>query len=410
MAGLLDFEDPRTMGLLNAGLGIMAQAGDTSRQFGLGQALASGLGTMQQTQLQAEMLKRQKAQEDLQMQMRQMQFGQMQQQIKDQEAAKKQAAMMPQIISQFGDDYQGMIKAGIDPALVKSIAESKNFGRLKVARVEELSGEGGKKIKQQFDEYGNAIGSALDGYVAPEKIDLGDKVVFSMPTVGAAFKKGMSAAEKDASARGWAGVQLQKDQQYKPQWNNDLGKFIVAPSRDLPNGKSIELAGYSKADKPLTEAQGKATAFSARMLNADNEINDLIKEGVKTPSIIKRSVENAPLIGGALGGAANKFVASEKQQKMEQAQRDFVNAVLRQESGASISPSEFDNASKQYFPQFGDSPTVIAQKAKNRAIAIEGMKTQAGSGAAQVKGILEKVPQAKSGSSDIEALLGKYGG
>ena len=86
MAGLLDFEDPRTMGLLNAGLGIMAQAGDTSRQFGLGQALASGLGTMQQTQLQAEMLKRQKAQEDLQMQMRQMQFGQMQQEVAKQKA------------------------------------------------------------------------------------------------------------------------------------------------------------------------------------------------------------------------------------------------------------------------------------------------------------------------------------
>ena len=410
MAGLLDFEDPQQAGLLAFAQNMFAAGAPQTRRVGIGEALAGGLGGMQQAQLQAEMLKRQKAQEDLQMQMRQMQFGEMQQQVKDQESMRQRAAMMPQIIAKFGDDYQGMIKAGIDHALVKNIAESKNFGRAKVARTLEVSGEGGKKMQQQFDVYGDPVGNALDGYVAPEKIDLGDKVVFSMPTVGAAFKKGMSAAEKDASARGWAGVRLQKDQQYKPQWNNDLGKFIVAPSRDLPNGKSIELAGYSKADKPLTEAQGKATAFSARMLNADNEINDLIKDGVKTPSIIKRSVENAPLIGGALGGAANKFVASEKQQKMEQAQRDFVNAVLRQESGASISPSEFDNASKQYFPQFGDSPTVIAQKAKNRAIAIEGMKTQAGSGAAQVKGILEKVPQAKSGSSDIEALLGKYGG
>lgn len=69
MAGLLDFEDPRTMGLLNAGLGIMAQAGDTSRQFGLGQALASGLNTMQQTQLQAEMLKRQREMMDAQLSM-----------------------------------------------------------------------------------------------------------------------------------------------------------------------------------------------------------------------------------------------------------------------------------------------------------------------------------------------------
>jgi hypothetical protein len=80
-------------------------------------------------------------------------------------------------------------------------------------------------------------------------------------------------------------------------------------------------------------------------------------------------------------GPLGNFAASPSQQKMEQAQRDFVNAVLRQESGASISPAEFDNARKQYFPQPGDSGEVIAQKAKNRAIAIDGMRTQAGPGA-----------------------------
>lgn len=410
MAGLLDFEDPQQAGLLAFAHGMFQAGGRQPSPTGLGQALTGSMMNMQQAQLQAEMLKRKKAQDDMEMQVNQMKFGQMQQQIKDQEAAKQRAALMPQIIAKFGNDYQGMIRAGLDPKLVRELADSRNYGRDEVARTQEIGTNDGKKLIRSFSKFGDVVGQDQTGYIAPERIDLGDKVVFGMPTVGAAFKKGMSAAEKDASAHRWAGFNLQKDQQYKPQWNNDLGKFIVPPSRDLPNGKSIELAGYSKADKPLTEAQGKATAFSARMLNADNEINDLIKEGVQTPSIIKRSVENAPLIGGALGGAANKFVASERQQKMEQAQRDFVNAVLRQESGASISPSEFDNASKQYFPQFGDSPTVIAQKAKNRAIAIEGMKTQAGSGAAQVKGILEKVPQAKSGSSDIEALLGKYGG
>jgi len=35
----------------------------------------------------------------------------------------------------------------------------------------------------------------------------------------------------------------------------------------------------------------------------------------------------------------------------EQAKKNFVNAVLRLESGAVISPSEFTNADKQYFPQ-----------------------------------------------------------
>ena len=44
--GLLDnfnFDDPRTMGLLQAGLGVMAQAGDTSRPYNVGQALSGGL-------------------------------------------------------------------------------------------------------------------------------------------------------------------------------------------------------------------------------------------------------------------------------------------------------------------------------------------------------------------------------
>ena len=43
-----------------------------------------------------------------------------------------------------------------------------------------------------------------------------------------------------------------------------------------------------------------------------------------------------------------------------------MNAVLRQESGAAISPTEFDSAQKQYFPQSGDSQQVITQKAANR--------------------------------------------
>ena len=69
---------------------------------------------------------------------------------------------------------------------------------------------------------------------------------------------------------------------------------------------------------------------------------------------------------------------SAKTQQVEQAQRDFVNAVLRQESGAVIAPSEFDNAQKQYFTQPGDKKEVIEQKRKNRETAIAGLKVMAG--------------------------------
>ncbi len=68
-------------------------------------------------------------------------------------------------------------------------------------------------------------------------------------------------------------------------------------------------------------------------------------------------------------------------QKAVQAQRDFINAVLRQESGASIAPSEFDNGVRQYFPQPGDKPSVLEQKRRNRETAIQGFKNIAGNAA-----------------------------
>ena len=60
--------------------------------------------------------------------------------------------------------------------------------------------------------------------------------------------------------------------------------------------------------------------------------------------------------------------------QLDQAKRDFVNAVLRRESGAVISDAEFANADQQYFPQIGDDAATKAQKARNRAVALEGMK------------------------------------
>jgi len=57
---------------------------------------------------------------------------------------------------------------------------------------------------------------------------------------------------------------------------------------------------------------------------------------------------------------------SDEYKQIEQAQRDFINATLRRESGAAIAPSEFENAQLQYFPQPGDTPEVVKQKQKNR--------------------------------------------
>jgi hypothetical protein len=80
-----------------------------------------------------------------------------------------------------------------------------------------------------------------------------------------------------------------------------------------------------------------------------------------------------------IAGRVANMMSGSQEQKLAQAQRDFVNAVLRLESGAVIGQDEFENATQQYFPQPGDSKEVIAQKAQNRERAISGLGKLSGS-------------------------------
>jgi len=137
------------------------------------------------------------------------------------------------------------------------------------------------------------------------------------------------------------------------------------------------------ASKPLTEGQAKGLLFGSRAQEADKILSGLEAQGVTRPGAVKQTAETAaglvPFIGDKVAdvaGSATNWTQSADQQKVEQAQRDFVNAVLRRESGAVISPEEFRNASKQYFPAVGDSDAVRAQKAKNRALAARGLMAE----------------------------------
>lgn len=135
--------------------------------------------------------------------------------------------------------------------------------------------------------------------------------------------------------------------------------------------------------KPLNEGQSKAVGYGTRAAESSRIIDDVGQGGKVQPSLLKRAAESVPLVGEGLGMVANQF-ASPEQQQVEQAQRDYVNAVLRQESGAAISQSEFDNARRQYFPQPGDSPEVVEQKRRNRETAIDGFRVAAGPGAKHI--------------------------
>lgn len=132
----------------------------------------------------------------------------------------------------------------------------------------------------------------------------------------------------------------------------------------------------------MTEQQSKDALFGSRMQESHKILTELEAKDIKAP------VMNSLPYGDKFSNALPSILggASAEQQQYVQAQRDFINAVLRKESGAVIAPSEFENAQKQYFPQIGDSKEVIAQKARNRELAMNMIISGAGAqGQEQIK-------------------------
>lgn len=123
----------------------------------------------------------------------------------------------------------------------------------------------------------------------------------------------------------------------------------------------------SSNGKPLTDAQATALGYANRIAQASQTLDTLGKQ------FAGANVQNV------FGGYVPNILKSSDRQQYEQAQQNFVNAVLRKESGAAIAQSEFDNAKKQYFPQPGDSDAVIAQKKANRDLVYNNFLISAGS-------------------------------
>lgn len=150
---------------------------------------------------------------------------------------------------------------------------------------------------------------------------------------------------------------------------------IVATPVVGPDGKPV---GGSAGAK-LTETQGKATTFAARMQDAENTIGKLEKTGVSGSDF--RTM--------AAGSGFTNWLASPEGQEYRQAQENWVTANLRQESGAAIGKDEMAKDIRKFFPAVGDGPAVIEQKSRARQVAQRGMMMQAGPGAKDVQKIVD---------------------
>lgn len=227
----------------------------------------------------------------------------------------------------------------------------------------------------------------------PEKIDLGGKLVtIDINPNSPTFKQQITEFAKTASPDAVLSSETTKRGQNltDARAREQLAQGKVPAGYRLKADGSLEFIPGGPADpaagggKPLTEGQGNAVAFGMRMAEADKILENLAKAGTEKGTV----VGGTPFIGESLSQNLPSWLggSNESQQQYNQAKANFITAVLRKESGATIGDDEFAREEKKYFPQLNDGPKVIKQKAEARKLAIKAMKVQAGPGAASIEG------------------------
>lgn len=287
--------------------------------------------------------------------------------------AETQRAQVQDLIRQTGgkagisyaDTYESAVKKA-DDYMVKKEKEAKkeaykdSLKQQLLALGKNTKGLSTKELEKKLKKYNkNSLAEAKAQAAAEWKMKV------------AQFNKSMSA-NPGASAELSAVAKVYSET--GGNWSETASKlanlgYDVSPGSVIDNElrRRNGLDPINNSSKPATQAQQLASGFATRLDSAGKILNNYSDLG-------------ASMIGTVSGaGWFPNVLKSSDRQQMEQAQRDFINAQLRRESGAVISDSEFENAAKQYFAQPGDSESVLAQKKRARDIAIQNMQNAAGS-------------------------------
>lgn len=189
-------------------------------------------------------------------------------------------------------------------------------------------------------------------------------------------------------------LQSRKDRASDKAADMNFRRDQLGQQRDLAmlnDQRYRDLASQQKADREIKLAQEKkptadefkAAGFAKRVGQSLTAMDKLVKSGYDRTSGLEGFKSYLP------GALKNSTL-----QQQEQAERNFVNAVLRRESGAAISPTEFESAEVQYFPRTNDSPETLALKKQNREQAFNILAAEGGKAYGKIEdAVLAEVPK-----------------
>jgi hypothetical protein len=186
---------------------------------------------------------------------------------------------------------------------------------------------------------------------------------------------------------------------FVPLTQEQSARATTAPTSGF---QAKPIAGTEKKKDPFTEGQKDAAGFAVRMDAAVGQMEALEDSGFNPVNAYDVTVENFPFIGDLV----ENYFKTAKYQLYDRAVNDFLTAQLRKESGAAITPGEFDLMYKTYLPLPGDKASVLQAKREARRAALAAMKGDAGEAYKRTADIVaaEGGADAPSTPSSSEAL------
>ena len=161
--------------------------------------------------------------------------------------------------------------------------------------------------------------------------------------------------------RGMKLVKELADQSFKlpenvaiPIINASTGQAI--PKYGLLNGKIVDMGDETPkvTEKNLTAEQSAALQFGTAMADSSKRLASLMEGEGYNPASLTAQLPVPDILKG------------QNRRRYQGIVTDFALALNRKTSGAAVSEQEYDRVEKLFFPQPGDTPAVVRDKAERR--------------------------------------------
>ena len=167
----------------------------------------------------------------------------------------------------------------------------------------------------------------------------------------------------------------------EPQLDQLTGKYVFLPKRpglpvkDLQGNIVTDIKLAEKAGEKLSEGERTAGFLSERLNNSLNQLKTVTGQ---QPSAASPNVKAEAIKFFTRSDYLKNLANPQSRQQVEAAQYDILDSALTLGTGAAYTREQLESYRQSYFPQLGDKPKNVEDKAKRLENLLEAAYKKAG--------------------------------